>query len=193
MKLGQNPDGSFQVGYERFLIAHEADLKKATEKIEKVRDDLAKVDFSRAPVVIPKGMTADNYQNMNILPGNRIGWEQKQEHLHRLSDLYTLGYLTEEEYEKRMEWVNNAQTIEQVNVVFTDLREKKILSTEAGSYLQPAAKDSRWVSFWVFMVTGVMVTTYILLAMMGAWLTELIIIFGSVIFAEAASLYYRRK
>lgn len=178
MYVGPLPDGSFP-------IHSEAELGKIKAAIDRV-------DFNRVPVVLPKGMTAEDYQNMNILPGNRIGWEKKQEHVHRLSDLYTLGYLTEEEYEKRTEWVNNAQTTEQVNIVFTDLRQKKMtLTAEADSYLKPAGKDSRRVSFWVFMVTGVAISTCILLAMMGAWLSELIIISGSIIFAKAAHLYYR--
>lgn len=169
LQLNLNPDGSFPV-------ASEAELKKA----------LARVEFNRAPSVIPKGMTADNYQDMNILPGNRIGWEQKQEHLHRLSDLYTLGYLTEEEYEKRVEWVNNAQTIEQVNIVFTDLR-KNILSAEADSYLQPAVVKGSW---WMAVLPVlIMFTSGIFAALQKAWLTELILIFGIILSAEVARFY----
>lgn len=166
MYLG--PDGSFP-------IHGEAEL-------EKIKAAIRRVDFSKAPVAIPQGMTAGDYQNLNILPGNRIGWEQKQEHLHRLSDLYTLGYLTEEEYEKRMEWVNTAQTVEQVNIVFTDLR-RNILTAEAGSYLEPAAvKDSRRLMtiIWMFII----IATGILTAM-HAWAEELVMIAGVVVIAEA--------
>lgn len=172
-----NPDGSFS-------IAYEAELERIQKKIERL-------SWSQASV-IPKGMTSDDYQNMCILPGNRIGWQQKQEHLHQLSDLYTLGYLTEEEYDKRAEWVNNAQTIEQVNVVFTDLR-KDILTTEAGGYLKPAVKDSGWVSFWTFIITGILVATYIQLAIMGAWGAELVMIMVTVIILEAINVAGGKK
>jgi hypothetical protein len=167
-------------------MASESDL-------EKVKARLARVDLTGVSHVtaIPKGMTTDDYQTMNIIPGNRIGWETRQEHLHRLSDLYTLGYLTEEEYEKRVEWVNQAQTIEQVNIVFSDLR-RTILSEKAAGYLKPPAEDSWWVSIWVFIATGVMIATYIRLAMMQAWLTELILIAGMIIITTAV-IFKSRK
>ena len=167
-----NPDGSFP-------IVREAELEKAKAVIGD-------------KTVIPKGMTAGDYQTMNILPGNRIGWQQKQDHLHRLSDLYTLGYLTEEEYEKRVEWVNNAQTIEQVNIVFADLH-RNILTVEAGSYLKPVSAKDYWrVSFGVLIMAAVMVAMYTWLAVIQAWNAELILITGVIVITAAASLYHRK-
>lgn len=166
-----NPDGSFPV--------------HSDDELEKIKVAIRKLDLSKAPVVIPKGMASDDYQDMNILPGNRIGWEHRQEHLHRLSDLYTLGYLTEEEYEKRVEWVNSAQTVEQVNIVFTDLR--KTLSAEADSYLKPAVVKGSW---WMAVLPVlIMFTSGIFAAIQAAWITEIILIFGIILSAEVARFY----
>lgn len=93
---------------------------------------------------IPKDMTIEHYQGMNLLPGRRIGLGQKEQFIAKLSELYVEGYLTEEEYDKRTDWVNAAQTIEQIEVAFIDLQQA-LLAVKIKDYLRdstPVKKDS---------------------------------------------------
>ena len=133
--------------------------------------------------VTPEGMTVNDYQAMRILPGNRIGWETRQKHLYRLSDLYTLGYLTEEEYDKRVEWVNNAQTIEQVNIVFTDLA-MSTLSEEASDYLRTgnswAYENYQMASMHTWFITA-MLTMAIADITEELWLAVLVLGIGVIV------------
>lgn len=60
-------------------------------------------------------------RDMNMLPTTRIGWEQKQTYMDWLARLSAEGYLTAEEYDARMDWLQAARTEEEVKVVFSDL------------------------------------------------------------------------
>jgi hypothetical protein len=60
-------------------------------------------------------------KNMHLLDTTRIGYDQKQQHIDRLADLASNGYLTAEEYEARIEWLHNAKTLTDVQLVFKDL------------------------------------------------------------------------
>lgn len=94
-------------------------------------------------VSIPKDMTVEHYQGMNLLPGRRIGLGQKEQFIAKLAELYVEGYLTEEEYDKRTDWVNAAQTVEQIEVAFIDLQQA-LLSVKIKEYLRDntVKKDS---------------------------------------------------
>jgi hypothetical protein len=73
---------------------------------------------------------------MHLLSTSRIGWETKQEYLHRLIDAYSNGYLTEPEYEARKKHVENAQTEEQIKTAFKDLSALKVTAVKPAPHLQ---------------------------------------------------------
>jgi hypothetical protein len=64
---------------------------------------------------------ADTYQKMNIIAGNRVGFDIKQKYLDRLAELSANGYLTSKEYDARVDWINNALTSNQLEEAFKDL------------------------------------------------------------------------
>jgi hypothetical protein len=68
--------------------------------------------------------------DMNLLPNSRIGWEEKQAHTHRLIEAHSDGRLTNQEYEARMLWISDAQTIEQIKLAFKDLPPLRITGLE---------------------------------------------------------------
>jgi hypothetical protein len=100
------------------------------------RNKLPDVTRKRLPAIdIPKNMTPDHYYGMNLLPGHRIGLGVKERYIAILSDLYVEGYLTEEEYDKRTDWVNAAQTSEQIEIAFMDLQQS-LLQIKIKDYLK---------------------------------------------------------
>lgn len=58
---------------------------------------------------------------MNVIDGQRIGWERKQEYLYKLGDYASQGYITHAEWAARLKWVENAKTIGDVEKAFSDL------------------------------------------------------------------------
>lgn len=60
-------------------------------------------------------------KDMNILPGQRISWETRGIFTDRLATFAAEGYLTEEEWEARRNWVLSAKTMEEAEVAFRDL------------------------------------------------------------------------
>lgn len=129
-------------------------------------------------VDIPPNMTTADYHQMNLRPGHRIGLEYKQKHLSALSDLYVEGFLTEEEYDKRVNWVNDAQTSEQVDIAFTDLQ-RALLKLKVDEYLQPEKKTGQKIPSGIislFMViSAVFLFGITVEAALGVWLAALIL------------------
>jgi hypothetical protein len=72
----------------------------------------------------------ERYQQMNILPSSRIGWETKQTYTNRLIEAHSDGCLTDTEYEARLTWISNAQTIDQVLLAFKDLPLLRVTGVE---------------------------------------------------------------
>lgn len=58
---------------------------------------------------------------MNLVSGTRVGWEEKQRYQHWLAELSAKGYLNNEEYEARMEWLEAAKTEDELKIVLHDL------------------------------------------------------------------------
>jgi hypothetical protein len=75
---------------------------------------------------------------MNIVNGTRIGWDEKQKYQERLAELSAKGYITSEEYEARITWLDNAHTQAEMNAAFQDLPPMPL--TE---YVPPPAKVSK--------------------------------------------------
>jgi hypothetical protein len=60
-------------------------------------------------------------KEMNVLNTTRVGWEQKQKYIDWLAQMSAEGYLTEEEYNARMEWLQTSRTDEEIKLAFSDL------------------------------------------------------------------------
>lgn len=101
------------------------------------------VNRTRLPQVsIPKDMTPEHYQGMNLLPGNRVGEDYRQKYLDKLSELCVNGYITQDEFDRRAEWVNSAQTSEQVEIAFLDLQ-NALRAMTAKEYFQKDIRANR--------------------------------------------------
>lgn len=189
-----NPDGSFPIvsreeigkakeiirlntGVENLdpeYIRSYAELLKAAE--EKMRKDKANIIMPRNPAVnvpVPDGMTTDSYKEMNLVAGHRVGWDYKQEYLAKLGEMYAEGYITEAEHDKRVEWVNAAQTSEQIDVAFTDLQ-KAMLDMKMKEYSLPETAKKKFPPSraqapfsYVWMIYMLIVGT--ILSLTGAW------------------------
>jgi hypothetical protein len=72
----------------------------------------------------------ERYQQMNLLPTPRIGWETKQAYIGKLIEAHANEFLTDQEYEARMTWISNAQTEEQVKLAFKDLPPLRVTGVE---------------------------------------------------------------
>lgn len=138
-----------------------AELLKAAE--EKMRKDKANIIMPRNPAVnvpVPDGMTTDSYKRMNLVAGHRVGWDYKQEYLAKLGEMYAEGYITEAEHDKRVEWVNAAQTSEQIDVAFSDLQ-RAMLDMKMKEYLPVETKRTAShapapkIVLLYFLVTGI--------------------------------------
>lgn len=184
MNLGadQHRDGSYPINHEdldraKKIIQGEHPINSYDELLERTRKAMAEVKGRRDIILprnpamnipMPPNMGVENYQEMNLVAGHRVGWEYKQAYIHKLAELFAEGYLTEAEYDKRVEWVNAAQTSEQVDVVFADLQ-RSMLQMKMNEYLLPAEeKTRRWnsqatmlVIFYSFLIT--------LFAFSGIW------------------------
>jgi hypothetical protein len=147
--------GSFPIRDEEEIriskeLARIAHVGIAEAIMEKDKHLTKRVDTPQR-VDIPPGMTVEHYHGMNIASGHRIGWEYKQQYLAKLGELYAEGYLTEDEYDKRAEWVNEAKTSEQIDLAFLDLQ-KSLLSVKVNEYLKPKEhKDTVGSAIPVFM------------------------------------------
>lgn len=60
-------------------------------------------------------------KDMNVLSTTRIGWEQKQKYTDWLARMSAEGYLTEEEYHARMEFLQSSRTEAEIKLAFNDL------------------------------------------------------------------------
>jgi hypothetical protein len=72
----------------------------------------------------------ERYQQMNLLPSARIGWETKQAYIGRLIEAHSNEYLTDDEYDARFKWVTAAQTEEQIKLAFKDLPTLRVTGVE---------------------------------------------------------------
>lgn len=138
-------------------------------------------------VDIPPNMTTDDYHQMNLRPGHRIGLEYKQKYINTLSDLYVEGYLTEEEYDKRTAWVNEAQTSEQVEIAFMDLQ-RSLALMKVKDYLKPEThkdniKSTGLVPMFVF-ICAVFIFGVTLEAVAHVWFA------AAILFAELAGVIW---
>lgn len=126
-------------------------------------------------VPFPEGKTSEDYDTMHVLPGNRVGFETKQAYIQKLGDLYAEGYLTEEEYDTRVSWVNISQTQQQIDLVFKDLS-AHLLELKAKTYLLDKKntiphkkKISAGVIAPMIIVYLFVITIMIMLMASGAW------------------------
>jgi hypothetical protein len=60
-------------------------------------------------------------RDMNVLSVQRIGWEKKEQYMHHLAKMASEGYLSDEEWDKRKQWIINAKTEVQVKLALNDL------------------------------------------------------------------------
>lgn len=63
----------------------------------------------------------DPQEELNLLPNVRVGWEKKEQYLHWLAKVASEGHLTSDEWDKRRQYIENAQTEREIKVAFTDL------------------------------------------------------------------------
>jgi hypothetical protein len=73
---------------------------------------------------------------INLIRGTRVGFTTKQKYQDYLTEMAAQGHLTTEEYGARMEWIEAAQTEDELRVVLIDLPRMPL--TEA-----PAPKQRR--------------------------------------------------
>ena len=67
---------------------------------------------------------------MNVYPAaQRIGDEAKQTYRDHLIEAHVGGFLTQEEYDARMTWLDAAVTKQQANKVLEDLKDVRLLTT----------------------------------------------------------------
>lgn len=165
--------------------------KEELEEAKKLMDKDKNLPVNRIVnrVDIPENMTAENYLGMKILPGHRIGWEYKQQHIGILSDLYAEGYLTEAEYDKRVEWVNAAQTSQQIGIAFMDLH-SSLTKLRVNEYLKKQPEQVKGlkghyaflIAITVLLAAATVISVIqgnLLVASIG--LAEYTVIFGSLI------------
>lgn len=114
---------------------------------------------------------------MNLLPGHRIGLGQREQYIAKLSEAYIDGYLTEEEYDKRTDWVNSAQTIEQIEVAFHDLQQS-LLNVKIKQYLDEPGKELPNLAvpnFLFVIIAGVFSFGITIESIAGSWIGALIL------------------
>lgn len=85
---------------------------------------------------------------MNLVSGTRVGWEEKQKYSLWLAELSSKGYLSSDEYDARMAWVEDAKTEQDMKVVLNDLP-RMPLSEEYLTTINPQRKQRQ--STWAFM------------------------------------------
>jgi hypothetical protein len=101
------------------------------------------------------GDAAGRIRDMNLLPATRIGWEHRQQYIDRLIEM-SADHLTAGEFQARLEWLQNAKTIEEAKIVFRDLPSLRVTKTELAPHLrpkpqrsgEPATSTSAWRAFW---------------------------------------------
>lgn len=91
----------------------------------------------------PISVTDWEAAQLNILPTTRIGWETKQQYLHQLIDAYSNGYLDEDTFNNRKQWIEQALTKEQVELAVKDLPVLRITGLELAPHLQPKKTKTR--------------------------------------------------
>jgi hypothetical protein len=83
-------------------------------------------------------------KDMNLLDSPRVGWEQKKTYQDHLAELSANGYLNAEEYQARMEWLQDAKTEAEMKIVFTDLPSVRVTKVELAPYLKrPPVKPKK--------------------------------------------------
>lgn len=107
-------------------------------------------------------------REMNLLDQTRIGYEQKQAYQDWLARLSAEGYLTDEEYSARMDWLFAARTEEEMKLVFRDLPRLKPMGMEpANPNLRPAKAKKKqslsqsvtWAGTWFVFALILMVSS----------------------------------
>ena len=99
------------------------------------------------------GDAAGRIRDMNLLPATRIGWEHRQQYIDRLIEM-SADHLTDEEFQARLEWLQNAKTTEEAKIVFQDLPSIRVTKTELAPHLrhpQPKRRqcaDIGLAAFW---------------------------------------------
>jgi hypothetical protein len=128
-------------------------------------------------------------KEMNVLSTTRVGWEQKQKYIDWLAQMSAEGYLTEEEYTARMEFLQASRTEEEIKLAFSDLPRLRPTGMEPANpklrAVVPLNKDRKvrqaagWLAFELLLVaiagiTGNIFTVLFFLAFAVAWGTVLV-------------------
>jgi len=200
-----NPDGSFPITEEGLRAARKIlPLKDYTELLRVTMEHMEK-DKNRHIILpssvgrefpIPPNMDVEHYQGMKLVPGNRVGWEYKQTYIGKLAELFTEGYLSEEEYDKRVAWINDSQTSEQIDIAFSDLQQA-LMQMKVKEYLPPATPAAKMPKAWMALplfVIGV-IGWGIVTDFTTGYMPGVIILIFALIFAirQAGSLYKKMK
>lgn len=106
-------DGSYPI------VTYDDLLKAAQLHMDKDKRNLP----ARREMSIPPNMTAEDYQGMNLTEGQRISTDARLTYIEYIMKLAGAGYITPEEEEKRVNWIQDAQTREQAEIAFADLQE----------------------------------------------------------------------
>lgn len=177
-----------------YPIVSEEEIKAAKQMVDKDKNLLPRTMHS---VNIPKDMTVEHVHEMNLLPGHRIGLEYKEGYIARLSELYVQGYLTEEEYDKRTDWVNAAQTSEQIEVAFLDLQ-SSLLGLKVKEYLadQTPVNNKSKARFFAPAILGYLIIFFCMsidIAAGGYWAAAILgaelLIFSAIVTRKYRKMY----
>jgi hypothetical protein len=136
------------------------------------------------------GDAAGRIRDMNLLPATRIGWEHRQQYIDRLIEM-SAEHLTDEEFQARLEWLQNAKTTEEAKIVFQDLPSIRVTKTELAPHLRhPKPKrrqgagigqTSRWFAaelvfmLWFALTGNLLVAFCVFLPLTLLWGTLLVL------------------
>jgi DUF1707 SHOCT-like domain len=200
-----NPDGSFPITEEGLRAARKIlPLKDYTELLRVSMEHMEK-DKNRHIILsssvgrefpIPPNMDVEHYQGMKLVPGHRVGWEYKQTYIGKLAELFAEGYLSEEEYDKRVAWVNDSQTSEQIDVVFTDLQ-NALMQMKVKEYLPAVNSESKLSKAWLTLplfLYSVIILGMVTDAVTGFWSGTCILMVAFIFcIYQAAKMYKKMK
>lgn len=71
--------------------------------------------------VTSQGMVIQEGDSVNLLPNSRAGTEIRQRYINHLTDMHSQGYLPDDEYEKRLELAQRADTVKFLGHLIHDL------------------------------------------------------------------------
>jgi Domain of unknown function (DUF1707) len=108
---------------------------------------------------------------MNLVAGTRVGWEDKEKYQHWLAELSAKGYLSSEEYDARMDWLEGAKTEDEMKVVLHDLP-RMPLTEEYLTTINPQRKKQQKQPTIYFLLhdpkaTGIYALVWLLYMMSG--------------------------